>query len=107
MSMMKTFGKHSAKSIYEHSFNIEFKGYSMLEVDQFLDEVISDYNFFETQLQKASEIIQDLQQKNASLKASLIEAQGRLDVNQTGELSVQQTDLMKRLAKLESEVYKK
>ena len=51
--MMKTFGKHSAKSIYEHSFNIEFKGYSMLEVDQFLDEVISDYDFFETQLQKA------------------------------------------------------
>lgn len=104
---MKTFGKHSAKSIYEQSFNIEFKGYSMLEVDQFLDEVIQDYTFFEKQLQTVSEVVLDLQQQNAQLKAQLIEAQGRLDVNSTGEMSVQQTDLMKRLAKLESEVYKK
>lgn len=104
---MKTFGKHSAKSIYEQSFNIEFKGYSMLEVDQFLDEVIQDYTFFEKQLQTVSEVVLHLQQQNAQLKAQLIEAQGRLDVNSTGEMSVQQTDLMKRLAKLESEVYKK
>ena len=104
---MKTFGKHSAKSIYEQSFNIEFKGYSMLEVDQFLDEVIQDYTFFEKQLQTVSEVVLDLQQQNAQLKAQLIEAQGRLDVYSTGEMSVQQTDLMKRLAKLESEVYKK
>ncbi len=104
---MKTFGKHSAKSIYEQSFNIEFKGYSMIEVDQFLDEVIQDYSFFEKQLQTVNEVIQDLQHQNALLKAKLIEAEGRLDVNSTGEMSVQQTDLMKRLAKLESEVYKK
>lgn len=104
---MKTFGKHSAKSIYEQSFNIEFKGYSMLEVDQFLDDIIQDYSFFESQLHKASELIVDLQQKNANLQAQLIEVQGRLDVNQGGEVNLQQTDLMKRLAKLESEVYNK
>lgn len=104
---MKTFGKHSSKGIYEKSFNIEFKGYSMLEVDQFLDEIIIDYTFFESQLEKANEMIQDLQQKNAQLQAMMIEVQGRADVNQNGETSVAQTDLMKRLAKLESQVYNK
>lgn len=103
---MKHFGKLSAQGIYDKTFNIEFKGYSMLEVDTFLDDVILDYQHFETQVLKATEMIQDLQRANANLQAKLIEAEGRLGVQHPSEQS-SQTDLLKRLAKLEQEVYQK
>lgn len=101
---MKNFGKHTAQTISDKNFNIEFKGYSMLEVDGFLDEVINDYQEFETQIQKAVDHIQELQRSNANLQAKLIELEGRLE-HQSGGESPQQSDLLKRLAKLEQEVY--
>lgn len=104
---MKHFGKLTSQSIYDKSFNIEFKGYSMLEVDTFLDEVIADYQHFETQLLKATEMIQDMQRANAALQAKLIEAEGRLEIRHNPESNPQQSDLLKRLSKLEQEVYQK
>lgn len=101
---MKNFGKYTAQAILEKSFNSEFKGYSMLEVDGFLDEVIQDYQEFETQIQKAVDHIQELQRSNANLQAKLIELEGRLDHQSSGD-NPQQSDLLKRLAKLEQEVY--
>lgn len=105
---MKNFGKLSDQAIYNKEFNIEFKGYSMLEVDAFLDEVILDYQNFQLQFEKAAELIQQLQRTNASLQAKLIETEGRLEAaNSADSHGAGQTDLLKRLAKLEQEVYQK
>lgn len=105
---MKNFGKLSDQQIYNKEFNIEFKGYSMLEVDAFLDDVILDYQNFQLQLEKAADVIQQLQRSNASLQAKLIEVEGRLEASKHSEPSTSnQTDLLKRLAKLEQEVYQK
>lgn len=99
--------KHSAKSIYDHSFNVEFKGYSLVEVDGFLDQIIEDYQAFDAESTRTALTIQDLQKANANLQAKIIELQARLEVNNGADVNAQQRDLLKRLAKLESEIYNK
>lgn len=99
--------KLNEQAIYNKEFNVEFKGYSTLEVDTFLDQVILDYQYFNFELQKAKEIIQQLQQQNAVLQSKLIEAQGKANVLSNVDNPVNQVDLLKRLAKLEQEVYNK
>jgi|APMed6443717190_1056831.scaffolds.fasta_scaffold64327_1 DivIVA domain-containing protein len=99
--------KLSAEQIFKKEFNIEFKGYSILEVDTMLDEVISDYQTFQNQLSAQMNMIDQLQRSNSNLQNKLIELQGRLEAAQSETPVIQQTDLLKRLAKLEQEVYKK
>jgi cell division initiation protein len=98
--------KLSAEQIYKKEFNIEFKGYSVLEVDTMLDEIITDYQLFQNQLNAQMSMIDQLQRSNSALQNKIIELQGRLEASHS-ENPVQQTDLLKRLAKLEQEVYKK
>ncbi len=99
--------KLNEQTIYNKEFNVEFKGYSTLEVDTFLDQVILDYQYFNFELQKAKEIIQQLQQQNALLQSKLIEAQGKANALSSTDNNMNQVDLLKRLAKLEQEVYNK
>lgn len=99
--------KLNEQTIYNKEFNVEFKGYSTLEVDTFLDQVILDYQYFNFELQKAKEIIQQLQQQNALLQSKLIEAQGKANAFVSADNNTNQVDLLKRLAKLEQEVYNK
>ena len=99
--------KLNEQVIFNKEFNVEFKGYSTLEVDTFLDQIILDYQYFNFELQKSKEIIQQLQQQNAQLQAKLIEAQGRVDALNSSDNNLNQVDLLKRLAKLEQEVYNK
>ncbi len=99
--------KLSADQIYKKEFNIEFKGYSIFEVDGLLDEVISDYQTYENLINTHMTLIDQLQRSNTNLQAKIIELQGRLEASQTESPVVQQTDLLKRLSKLEQEVYKK
>lgn len=100
--------KLNEQTIYNKEFNVEFKGYSMIEVDSFLDQIMLDYQYFQFELQKSKEIIQQLQQQNTQLQARLIEAQGKNDALLSPDSSnSNQVDLLKRLAKLEQEVYNK
>lgn len=98
--------KLSAEQIYKREFNIEFKGYSILEVDTMLDDIITDYQTFQNQINAQTSMIDQLQRSNSALQNKIIELQGRLEVTQS-EGPVLQTDLLKRLARLEQEVYKK
>jgi len=98
--------KLSAELIYKKEFNIEFKGYSILEVDTMLDEIITDYQIFQNQINAQLSMIDSLQRSNSALQNKIIELQGRLDAA-SSENPVQQTDILRRLAKLEQEVYKK
>lgn len=98
--------KLSAEIIFKKEFNVEFKGYSVLEVDSFLDEVIADYQLYQAQMTQAMSLIDQLQRSNNALQNKILELQGRLDAT-GGANGAQQLDVLKRLAKLEQEVYKK
>lgn len=98
--------KLSAETIYKKEFNVEFKGYSVLEVDSFLDDIITDYQLYQAQLTQAMSLIDQLQRSNSALQNKILELQGRLDA--AGDVNgAQHVDVLKRLAKLEQEVYKK
>jgi len=67
-----------ALTIYEKQFNVDLKGYNLDEVDQFLDQVIEDYQFYEAFSVELVEKNQQLEADNTLLKARIIELEGRL-----------------------------
>ena len=44
--------KLTIDEIYEKEFHVDFKGYNAVEVDQFLDLVLEDYQYFEDLIEK-------------------------------------------------------
>jgi DivIVA domain-containing protein len=104
---MNKIGKLDAQSIYQKEFNIEFKGYSASEVDAFLDLVIKDYQQFEEAVANLREQIDQLQKINLQYQNRVTELQGRLEAGDQSEPAGNSVDFLKRLAKLEQEVYKR
>ncbi len=102
-----------ARTICDRQFNIDFKGYNMDEVDAFLDQVIADYESYEKMVQSLNEKISELERTNASLRAKLIEEEGKsraMAANQQATAaqpagSGTSVDILKRLSRLEEEVF--
>ena len=89
--MMEKRFKLTVQEVLDKQFNIDFKGYSSHEVDEFLDLVISDY--------------QEYEQANMALKAKIVELEGKngnIEEQTQGNL-----DILKRLTRLENEVFRK
>ncbi|MEE0829920.1 MAG: DivIVA domain-containing protein [Longicatena sp.] len=87
-------------------FNVDFKGYSAIEVDHFLDLVIADYQAYDalieslgTRLQEAENMIKELKAQNVILEAK---AQG-----EEKPVVVDHVDILKRLTNLENAVFGK
>lgn len=98
----------NVNKILEKQFHVDFKGYSAIEVDEFLDMVIADYNKFDEVIEMFGNKINQLERINASLKAQVMELEGKAAMaDQISEENVSQIDIVKRLAKLENEVYSK
>ncbi len=96
----------SSQRIYDKDFSVELKGYSPVEVDSFLDQVIQDYQTYEETLEKAQERILSLEKANAALKATIVELEGRME-NLKENAPVTSADILKRLSRLEELVIKK
>ena len=96
----------TSQRIYDKDFTLEFKGYSPVEVDAFLDQIIQDYQTFEETVEKSQERILQLEKANAALKATIVELEGRLD-NMKENTPVSSSDILKRLSRLEELVNKK
>ena len=95
------------QTILDKEFHVDFKGYSPAEVDDFLDLVIQDYQNYENKIAELGESLSAQQRSNASLKARIIELESRQKVMEdANSSSVSQVDILKRLSRLEQEVYK-
>ncbi len=106
---------NTPKKIFEKEFKKVMRGYDQREVDEFLDDVIKDYEAY-------ASMIEDLQAENEQLKARLkkVTAQpqaSRAGVNfgqrtsdsiqQLSESPVTNFDILKRISRLEKEVFGK
>lgn len=91
-------------TLLEKEFNIDFQGYSPIEVDSFLDLVIKDYETYKELLEISNNKISELERKNASLTAKLIELQGIKRSQEDGTNS-NNLDIIKRISKLEQAVF--
>ena len=95
----------TAKDIFEQEFGREVRGYSKVEVDEFLDDVIKDYETYAALVkslrQEISELKDELSRKSqvSSVQAETLEV--------TGTTSMTNFDILKRLNRLEKEVFGK
>ena len=99
--------KFMPQDILEKNFKIDTRGYRLREVDQFLDDIISDYEQF-------LEIINGLEKEKADLLAEIMNLKQELRNTKlnmevassskgTGEVT--NVDIIKRLSQLEKMVY--
>ncbi len=97
------------EEILNKEFRIDTRGYRLKEVDQFLDEIIADYQAF-------NKIIRDLEEEKANqnevilnLKQEIRDLKTTVEISRTAaskdELSGSNLDILKRLSALEKAVY--
>ena len=97
----------TAKDIFEQDFGREVRGYSKAEVDEFLDDVIKDYETY-------AALVKSLRLEVAELKEQLANKPQVEPVSVTSEpaelgstTSMTNFDILKRLNRLEKEVFGK
>ena len=105
ISMEKRF-KLTVNDVLEKQFNIDFKGYSSAEVDEFLDLVISDYQEYDEMIKELGDRLQEYENQVNTLKAKVIELEGKQDALDN-EVPLNNVDILKRLTRLENEVFKR
>lgn len=100
-------------TIFNKEFSIEFKGYSPVEVDQFLDMVAKDYDTYNNVVATLKKEVEFYQSATDNLKARVIELENKLaaaeENNANGPSPVisnlSQVDILRRIARLEQEVF--
>ena len=95
----------SAKDIFEQEFGREVRGYSKVEVDEFLDDVIKDYETYAALVKSLRQEISELKDElSRKPQVSSVQAEA-LEV--AGTSSMTNFDILKRLNRLEKEVFGK
>ena len=99
------------EEILNKEFRIDTRGYRLKEVDQFLDEIITDYQTFnkiimELQQEKEEQaaVILNLKQEIRDLKTTVEISKSALGHDDIGGSNL---DILKRLSQLEKTVYGK
>ncbi len=98
----------TAKDIFDQDFKREVRGYNKDEVNEFLDDVIKDYETY-------AALVKELREENARLREELAQKAGNTTTfpiasTATAYLPVTTAtnfDILKRLNRLEKEVFGK
>ena len=90
--------KLNSKIILEKEFKKAMKGYSIEQVDQFLDQIMEDYDVFE-------KLLEELKAENKRLKEELENNTNRRPQVQQTPTSNTNFDILKRLSNLEKHVF--
>jgi len=93
--------------ILNQEFSVDFKGYSPVEVDQFLDLIIQDFQTYDTLIEELEERLRTALKNNASLKNSVTELEGKINSYKSKDGNISQIDLIRRIARLEEIVFRK
>ena len=96
------------EEILDHEFKIDARGYSMQEVDKFLDMVIRDYTEFLRTIKKLEKDNLDLIEDNKKLQAEYRKLKASIEASSDGNSGngqMNNSDLLRRLSNLEKIVY--
>ena len=95
------------EEILNKTFDIDLKGYSAQQVDEFIDIMLEDYQNYDANIAELEARIGALNAQIEELKKENIELQGRKKVfDLTNTTSYSSVDLLKRVSRLEEEVFK-
>ena len=97
------------QEILEKDFKIDTRGYRLKEVDQFLDVIIGDYEQFFIIIDSLEKEKAELLREIMSLKQELRNAKVNVEIakNSSDTTEISNLDILRRLSKLEKEVYGK
>ena len=95
------------QEILKKDFKIDMRGYSLKEVDQFLDEIIGDYEQFNEIIRRYEEEKEEYLKEIMNLKQELRNVKMSIDVAKTGDKEVTNLDVLRRISNLEKIVYGK
>lgn len=100
--------KFTTKDIFEQDFKVGFRGYDPDEVNDFLDEIMKDYDAYEAIIKELKGEIARLKAQVANAPKSNFVAEESNDVLRTERVSsATNFDILRRLNRLEKEVFGK
>ncbi len=101
----------TAQDVYEKEFHVDLKGYAPAEVDEFLDQVIEDYQVYDDKIDELGQAIaryeakiKELQQANFKLNNENKQLKEKMQ-NGLVDANSDQLDILKRIARLEAAVF--
>ena len=102
-------------AILDKHFSTEVKGYSPIQVDEFLDLVIRDYESYEILLEELRDQLEAKTKEVESQKTKITQLEGRVRDLEENEATVSpsvtsnlsQVDILRRIARLEQEIFNK
>ena len=96
------------EEIYNKQFNVDFKGYAPAEVDSYLDTVLDDYQTMEENVQELLDLVSRLQEQVKELTKKNVELEGKIKaIDLSNTTSYSSVDLLKRISRLEAQIYNK
>lgn len=95
------------QDILEKNFKIDTRGYRLKEVDQFLDEIIGDYENFYAIIKNLEKEKEEYLKEIMNLKQELRNVKMSIDIAKTGDKEVTNVDILRRVSNLEKIVYGK
>ena len=99
----------TSKDIYEKEFKVDTRGYRPQEVDKFLDDIMRYYEEWNKIVSELEEEKKEQLEEIIKLKQEIRYLKTQLDVAKDGksEVSMNNTDLLRRISNLEKVVYGK
>ena len=95
------------QEILKKDFKIDMRGYSLKEVDQFLDEIIGDYEQFNEIIRNYEQEKEEMLKEIMNLKQELRNVKMSIDVAKNSDKEVTNLDVLRRVSNLEKIVYGK
>lgn len=95
------------QDILEKEFKIDTRGYRLKEVDQFLDDIIGDYEQFYEIIRSLEKEKEGYLKEIMNLKQELRNVKMSIDIAKTGDKEVTNMDILRRVSNLEKIVYGK
>lgn len=95
------------QDILEKDFKIDTRGYRLKEVDQFLDEIIGDYEQFYDIIKNLEKEKEELLKEIMNLKQELRNVKMNIDIAKTEDKEITNLDIIRRVSNLEKIVYGK
>lgn len=97
----------TTQDILEKEFKIDTRGYRLKEVDQFLDEIIGDYENYNEIIKQMTSEKEELLNEIMTLKQEIRNLKTAAEITKTDDKEVTNMDLLRRVSNLEKIVYGK
>ena len=95
------------QDILKKDFKIDMRGYSLKEVDSFLDEIIGDYEQFGKIIRNYEIEKEEYLREIMNLKQELRNVKMNIDIAKDGKKEITNLDILRRISNLEKIVYGK